>query len=229
MKEFLSIREIDYASRDVANDAEARSRFEKLEAGAVPTVAVGGRWVPGVDLAQVARLVGIDYMPQEPLPAAVLIERLRGALDAAMRLIGQFPAERLGDKLPNRDRTCIALGNHIVEIAAVYLSVAAGGDFDRVASAAIPAKERGRGALAARARRIDAELAETPVDSPARPVGSFFGETTLHAVLERSAWHAAQHARQLAMLLERLGIRPEGALTPGDLEGLPLPAEVWDA
>lgn len=229
MKEFLSIREIDYVSRDVANDAEARSRFRKLGAEALPTVAVGDRWAPGVDLAQVAELAGIDYVPQPPLPAAVLVERLRRALDAAMRLLGQFPAPRLADKLPNRDRTCIALGNHIVEIAAVYLSVAAGGGFDRDASAATPAKELARDALAAKAAMIDAKLAETPVDAPERSVQSFFGETTLHAVLERSAWHAAQHARQLAMLLERLGIRPEGALTAGDLEGLPLPAEVWDA
>jgi hypothetical protein len=107
--------------------------------------------------------------------------------------------------------------------------VAAGRDFDRAASGAIPAVELSRDALAARAGAVDAALAGTIVDAPTRPVQSFFGETTLHAVLERSAWHAAQHARQLAMLLGRLGIEPVGALSAADLDGLPLPAEVWDS
>ena len=50
----------------------------------------------------------------------------------------------------------------------------------------------------------------------------------MHDVLERTAWHAAQHTRQLALILDTYGIVPIDPLTAADLEGLPVPDEVWD-
>jgi hypothetical protein len=50
----------------------------------------------------------------------------------------------------------------------------------------------------------------------------------LHEVFERSAWHSAQHVRQLAAVLEREGLRPDGPLTAEDLAGLPLPERLWE-
>jgi hypothetical protein len=47
-------------------------------------------------------------------------------------------------------------------------------------------------------------------------------------VLERTAWHAAQHTRQLIIMLESHGITPDRPLTNDDLAGLPVPDEVWD-
>ncbi len=223
----LSIRGIDYVSRDIANDDEAAARFGALGVTSVPVVATAGRWVPGIDLALVADLLGLEYNPQPALPAEVLIGRLRHALSTASRLIAQFPAQNLGDTPANRDRTWLALANHIVEIAAGYLEVDAGRGFDIEVSAAVPAVEYDRSALARRSRTVEAALArQTP--EPERPVATFFGPATLHAVLERCAWHAAQHTRQLAATLEELGIEPDRPLTAADLNGLPLPASVQD-
>jgi hypothetical protein len=39
----------------------------------------------------------------------------------------------------------------------------------------------------------------------------------------------AQHARQLARLLELRGVQPRPRLDPALLSGLPLPEDVWDA
>ena len=50
----------------------------------------------------------------------------------------------------------------------------------------------------------------------------------MHEVLERTVWHAAQHTRQLALILKSHGIKPDGPLTPDNLAGLPVPDEVWD-
>ena len=57
---------------------------------------------------------------------------------------------------------------------------------------------------------------------------TYFGRHSVHEVLERSAWHPAQHARQLMLLLDELGIEPDGRLTAQDLAGLPLPEKAWD-
>jgi hypothetical protein len=59
-------------------------------------------------------------------------------------------------------------------------------------------------------------------------VSTFFGMQPACALLERSTWHSAQHARQLAAVLERFGIEPDGHLSAANLAGLPLPEGLWD-
>ena len=59
-------------------------------------------------------------------------------------------------------------------------------------------------------------------------VKTFFGMQPIHMLFERSTWHSAQHARQLAAVLERFGIEPNGPLTAADLAGLPLPERLWE-
>ena len=192
-------------------------------------VAEGSRWVPGVDLGQVAVLLHVEYEANPTLSPEVLIDRLGHALSTSKRLTAQFPSANLGDRLPNRDRTNLALASHIVEIAVGYVKVAAGEDFDHGVSAAIPQAEADREALAVRSGRVVAALARQSRLSPADEVATFFGPSTLHAVLERCTWHVVQHVRQQAMLLEGLGIKPDGPLTTEDFAGLPLPSGVWDA
>jgi hypothetical protein len=50
----------------------------------------------------------------------------------------------------------------------------------------------------------------------------------MHDVFERTAWHAAQHTRQMTLMLETYGITPDRPLSVEDLTGLPVPDEVWD-
>jgi len=45
--------------------------------------------------------------------------------------------------------------------------------------------------------------------------------------LERSTWHSAQHTRQLADVLQRLGVQAP-ALPDEVLQGLPLPQRIWE-
>jgi hypothetical protein len=84
-------------------------------------------------------------------------------------------------------------------------------------------------AAAAQAKRGLADwLAAADSAELASPVVTYFGSQTLHQVLERAVWHSAQHGRQLMMVLQRLGISPDGPLTDEDFAGLPMPEEVWD-
>ena len=121
----------------------------------------------------------------------------------------------------------LALANHIVEIAAGYLLVEAGRPFDAIVAGAIPERELEPRDLATRSKSVRARLAALR-PAPAREVETLYGVSNGHRVLERCTWHAAQHARQLAFMLERLGVEPDRPLTSADLEGLPLPAAVWD-
>ena len=157
----------------------------------------------------------------------MLIDRLRHALAAATRLVAQIPERSLGDKLPNRDRTLLGLANHIVEIGAGYLRIEAGAAFDAAVSGAIVPTELDRAELATRSRSVQAELANA-APRPDKPVETFFGTSTQHWVLERCTWHAVQHTRQVAFMLERLGIEPDQPLGAPDWAGLPLPTAVWD-
>ena len=178
-----------------------------------------------------ATLLNLPFDTPPALPPALLMTRLQHTLTTAMRHLRQFPAPALAAKVPNRDRTCLALANHIVEIAAGYQQVAAGEAFDLAMSAAIPEHELDRADLPRRAETILAQLAASSEGPPAhldQRVETFFGPTTLHAILERCTWHAAQHTRQLAALLEQLGIEAEAPLTNKDLDGLPVPAGIWD-
>jgi len=59
-------------------------------------------------------------------------------------------------------------------------------------------------------------------------VPTYFGDQTLHQVLERCVWHSAQHARQLMMVLHLLGVDAVEPLTPADFADLPMPEGVWD-
>ena len=174
-----------------------------------------------------AEFLELVVEPREALPAKVLIERLAVVLATNTRLTKQFPVDRLTDKLPNRDRTVLALANHIVEIAAGYLLVESGHPFDAIVAGALPERELEPRDLAMRSKSVRARLAALR-PAPTREVETLHGMSNRHRVLERCTWHAAQHARQLAFMLERLGVEPDRPLTSTDLEGLPLPVSVWD-
>src|SRR6266702_2020224 len=76
--------------------------------------------------------------------------------------------------------------------------------------------------------RLQAWWKTYPDRSCSRMMDTYFGKHPLHVVLERTAWHPAQHTRQLMLILETLNIEPNRRLTAADLAGLPLPDKAWD-
>jgi uncharacterized damage-inducible protein DinB len=77
-------------------------------------------------------------------------------------------------------------------------------------------------------RRLNAWWQRVRDDDFARPVPTYFGETSRHEMFERTVWHSTQHTRQIASLLEQAGIAPHGPLGPDDIRGLPLTDKIWD-
>ena len=230
-KEFLATRGIAYESINVRTRPEAMEELDGLGAQSVPVVVQGKRFVFAQDLGDLARFVGVEF-DRAQLPPAELVRKLDLILAAAQRYLGQFPAADLAEGLPGRDRTILDLGYHIFVIPAAFLDAAHGArlTFDyfertpgpdmRSAAQVAAYGQSVRDALKAWWRSADAGRLGT--------LDTYYGIHPTERVLERTAWHAAQHARQLMALLEQRGISPDGALGDAELDGLPLPEGVYD-
>ncbi len=231
-KEFLRAHGIEFESVNVREDPQAMQRLTALGARSVPVIARGDAFVYGQDLATVARFVGIEAdLPRLDVP--VLVSRLMALLDSAAALTTRLPPEAWQAKLPGRERTHLDLAYHVSQVVVGFLDAALGGRLtfehferrppDHVATAADVAQLI-RSVSQALAMWWGANQSRLPAETD-----TYYGRQPLHAVLERTTWHVAQHARQLQRLLELRGVEPRPSLAPALLAGLPLPADVWDA
>lgn len=231
-KELLRAHGIEFESVNVREDAQAMARLAALGARSVPVVAQGATFVYGQDLETVARFVGIEA-GRHRLDVPVLVSRLLALLDTAAALTTQLPPEAWQQKLPGRERTHLDLAYHVSQVVVGFLDAALGGrltfeHFERRP----PAHVASAADVAQLIRSVSQALAVWWGANQARlpaALDTYYGHQPLQAVLERTTWHVAQHARQLQRLLELRGVAPQPCLGPALLAGLPLPEDVWDA
>jgi glutaredoxin len=231
-KEFLRAHGVAFASVNVREDRAAMAQLAAIGARSVPVIVRGAEFAYGQDLDTVARFVGIDIAPAR-LAVPVLIARLLALLDSAAALTGQLPADALQARLPGRERTHLDLAYHVSQVVVGFLDAALGG---RLTYEHFERKPPGHVADAAAAARLTRSVSQAlavwwdanQTQLPAA-LDTYYGRQPLHAVLERTTWHVAQHARQLERLLELRGMAPQPRLAPELLAGLPLPEDVWDA
>jgi hypothetical protein len=202
----------------------------------VPVVAKGDQFVFGQNLEDVAEFVGLHGTGHEPLPPEQLLTKWISVLRAVQRYLRQMPTARLNEKvIDNRDRSIRLMGHHVFRIGEAFLETVVDGVEYAVQLANIPPKDgtfttgeeiaRYGDTVIARLQQWWDGLADKSCE---QKVKTFFGMQPIHMLYERSTWHSAQHARQLAAVLERFGIEPDGRLTPEDLAGLPLPERLWE-
>lgn len=178
--------------------------------------------------------LGLNDDTGPALSPAELAERYLGALVTAARLTRQMPGERLDDELPNRPRSWRVLLHHIFQVPTAFLDMEDSGQtmtYENLVSPPPPAL------------RTSADIAQFGEQLRARfeswwtrvrgedfsvAVPTYFGEVSRHEVLERTVWHSMQHMRQLASLLEQVGVQPDRPLCARDIEGLPLTEQIWD-
>ena len=196
-------------------------------------VARGERFVFAQSIGDVAAFLGLDVDAAPKLSPDELIRRLDTVLAAAARLCRQMPDAHLATELPNRPRSYRVLMHHVFRIPEAFLDAMRGETLSHEMLVAPPPPDMTSAEAVAAygdaVRRRALAWWESFEDRDcAAPVPTYYGNPPLHEVLERTVWHAAQHVRQLASLLEGLGVRPDRPLTAADLEGLPLPERVWD-
>ena len=210
------------------------AELRKLGARSVPVVSRGANFA----FAQVIKDV-VDFLelPDDTAPElspAALSAKLDRILETAIRLTRQMPDERLEDVLPNRPRSWRVLMHHVYQIQTAFLDM---DEHDRsltYESMTEPPPDgmRTSAAIADHGEKVRTRFSawwnRVAGEDFSGPVPTYFGGTTRHEMLERTAWHSAQHVRQLASLLEQAGVAPNRPLAGDDLRGLPLTDKVWD-
>lgn len=233
-KEFLSKNGVDYESINVHGNPAGMEELRKLGARSVPIVARGGKFVFAQTLTDVISFLNLDIRLQARLSPEELVGKIRIVLPAAGRYLQQIPAEWLDKPFRNRDRPIRALGHHVFRIVDAFLEAARDRhelSYELIMREAVPTLRSGAdlarygaGVLA----RVDTWWASCADRSGEGVMDTYFGRQPMHVVLERTAWHPAQHTRQLMLILDTLNIEPDGRLTAADLAGLPLPDKAWD-
>ena len=205
-----------------------------MGARSVPVVSRGDRFVFAQVIGDVVAFLGLDEGAAPALSPAELAARCGQVLATAIRLVRQMPDDKLETVLPDRPRSWRVLMHHIFQIPTAYLDLEEHGRFFTYEwlTAPPPPEMRSSAAVADFGEAVRARFAawwrRVEDEDFARPTPTYFGPTPRHELLERTVWHSAQHARQLAALLDEAGIAPDRPLTPDDIRGLPLTDKIWD-
>lgn len=235
-KEFLIDNGISFESVNVLDDEKGFAELQSLGLKLVPIVARGSSWANGAVFRDVAKVAGFEYGAHKMLPPESIKDKILMILDAAQRYLQQIPDSKLDEVLPGRPRSYRQLVYHVFDIPKVFLDrVEYNSPYTYEALKSIlPDTMKTKNDLmsygASTRKRLqdwwEKEGFSTDFEQPGKV---YYGDVTLHEVLERTGWHSGQHTRQIILMLrEKLGIEPNGPITDSDLSGLPLPKNVWD-
>lgn len=231
LKEFVESTELPFTAINVEAEPERAGKLRE-RGMRVPALCVGDQCVNGVHLATVADLLGVPYAEPVRLTPSELREKYRIAIDALCRLTAQIDASSATLALPGRERTLVEVAGHAACVMRYFLGKYDDDDyalfFDDLEPTTVDPQQ-----IADYARETHAQFeawwSEGGVDDPLDTVVPiYWGHRTLHEALEREVWHTAQHTRQVAFMLEKAGVDPDGPLSAADLQGLPVPDRVFD-
>ncbi len=232
-KEFLERNDVDFESHNIAEDM---SMLDEMEAQGlprqVPIVKKGDEWADAQELDEVARIAEIEY-EAEVLPVEELYRRLDIVLETLVEYAERLPTEKLDGPIADRPRTVGQLVYHAFSIPESFLEHQDGEPLKMYKSEPEWASESVE-ALVTYGQHIRARVEhwhENYADDCewSETADVYYGSPSLQQYFERTVWHTAQHARQLAWILEeRCDIEPEPPLDPELWEGLPMPEKVWN-
>lgn len=231
-KEFLTKQGIDYDSVNAQNNPQARAEMQRLGVRSLPVVSLGDKYTLCQSFGDVLKFLNLDMkLLPEPLPASELMRKLDMVLTAAARYTMQFPQDQLHVQFRERMRTIGDTCFHAFRIAEMALDPCEGrffsnAGFTDLAPADWKFKDIADWGLKVR-DRLNAWWSRQPPTGLRYKVSTYYGERDLLDLMDRTTYHAAQHARQLMLMLETLGIAPDGPLTKEDLRGVPVPEAAW--
>ncbi len=231
-KEFLTKQGIDFESIDVVNDPTGMAKLHALGARSVPVVALGGRFTFCQSFKDVIKFLDLKTKLMDALPPAQLVAKLDTVIQVASRIIQQFSSEQLRENFRDTSRNPADTAFHIFRVAQMGVEAANQIELKFESFCELAPKTWSANDLADWGSKVRAQVADWWRNESNRElqylVPTYYGKRTMHDVLERTTWHAAQHTRQITLMLETYGVKPDEPLRPDDLKGLPVPDEVWD-
>jgi glutaredoxin len=229
-KEFLTKQGVEYESIDVHNDPDGMKQLLALGVRSVPVVSIGSNYTYCQSFGDVIEFLGLNTK-LDILPPDVLVKKLETVLETVARLTSQFTPEQLQMSFRDRRRTAGATAFHVGRVAQMGIEAARQIPLEYESFDQLPPDDWSGEDLVRWALRIKAEVAAWWAAEPDRAllysVPTYYGRPTMHVLLERTAYHAAQHTRQVALMLESHGTAPDRPLNADDLLGLPVPDEPW--
>jgi glutaredoxin/uncharacterized damage-inducible protein DinB len=231
-KEFLTKQGIEYESVNVQDNDEALAELRRLGARGLPVVSLGDRFTLCQSFGDVLAFLDLKTRLGDPLPPAQLFEKIDLVLTAAARYTRQFPESQLKQLFRNRNRTQGATAFHIFRVVEMFIDAAEGKGlhvegFRDLPPAEWTGKDIADWGLKVRDRALAWWDSQTTDRELKRTMTTYYGQRPMHDVLDRTSWHAAQHTRQVILMLESGGTQVDRPLTADDLRGLPVPDEVW--
>ena len=223
---------IAFEGVNVEGNPAGQAELDGLGSPGLPTVSVGARWVNGWQPDAYARLLGVAFDGLKMLSPDDLRRRLDRILEVTQDFVREAGDDLLAIKPPGRDRTVANLAFHVFRLSAAFVDCIEQNRFpgEWLQENAPPEMKGGR-AIAEYGGKVRSRLrawfALAPEEIYGGSVPTFYGEQSVHAVLERTTWHAGQHTRQVHHLLNGAGYLPPEAMDHALFEGLPLPREMW--
>ena len=218
---------------DVINTPGGMEQLKALGVRNVPVVAIGERFTFAQNLKDVAKFLGM-VLNRDQLPASVLVPRYVSILETGQGLVRQVPTERMDEQvIPNRPRLIRPFLYHIFRIGESFLLSYNGEEYSNTLANREPPEALKTGEQIAQygqdvIDRLNAWWLSANDPLLEKKLKTYYGVQGAHDVFERTTWHSAQHCRQLAVVLERFGIRPQRPLTAEQMKGLPLPEGLWE-
>jgi hypothetical protein len=217
---------------DVQAEPAAFAELQRLGVERVPAVVVGDRVAHGWNPPTYAALLGVAYTPGARLQPSELARRLDLILARAQQLVRIVPEGLLDWSPPERARPLRDLAYHLFRLALAFVD---GMDLGQVPAewlgARAPADLRDGPAIARYGALVRARVSGWFEGASAgefeRVVRVYYGPQSGYDLLERTTWHAAQHLRQLYVLVGRHGLTPPEPLPEDAFRGLPLPDSLW--
>jgi len=225
----LSSWKVSFDPVDVEASQTALQELKRLGVTGPPVVVIDERVFQGWNPKQLAGLLGVEYAEPEHLSPTDLLELLDRILESSQQAMKQFPDERLNITIPGRNRTVGDLGYHIFRLILGFCNKVEQNNFTKTLpnKGIVPEVNNSHeiALLGEKARENLKSISQTASFEFNRM--RYIESSSTFEYLERTVWHAAQHLRQLYILLESINITPISPMGDKDFEGLPLPKEIW--
>ncbi|MFD5225990.1 glutaredoxin family protein [Microbacterium sp. NPDC058342] len=230
LKEFMEGTGLAFDAINVEED-DAAAEFLAGQNVRLPAISWNGTCRNGVALASVAELLGVPYSPPVMLDPAELVRRYDRVNTVLQSMLRHLTPETEGLRFPHRRRDLAELFGHAGCTMRYFLGKFDDAEFSLLFDDLEPEARDAAdlGVFIEGTRRAVAEWWEDmdPDDPMDDVLDSYWGAHTMHELLEREVWHAAQHTRQIAHLLQEAAVQLTDTLSDDDLDGLPVPRRIY--